>query len=107
MGYMQIPQGQHQNHPLISKNSKNPPGKSAKKSKNFSHSSTLIIQMQYYPKTKIYTQKKVLDSGPTLPLGELGNCLRPPSGRGPQNFRKEPGSRGKEKKKLVSNELQK
>ena len=46
-------------------------------------------------------------AGPALPLGELGNCLRPPSGRGPQNFRKEPGSRGKEKKKLVSNELQK
>ena len=27
--------------------------------------------------------------GPALPLSQLGNCLRPPSGRGPQNFRKE------------------
>ena len=41
-------------------------------------------------------------AGPDLPLGELGNCQRPPSGRGPQNFRKEPGNRN-----LVSNELQK
>ena len=27
--------------------------------------------------------------GPALPLGQLGNCLRPPSGRGAPNFRKE------------------
>ena len=26
--------------------------------------------------------------GPALPLGQLGHCLGPPSGRGPQNFEK-------------------
>ena len=43
------------------------------------------------------------ESGPALPLGELGNCLRLPSGRGPQNFRKEQWV----VEDLVSNELQK
>ena len=42
--------------------------------------------------------------GLALPLGQLGNCLRPPSERGPQNFRKE-GVEGK--KKMVSDESKK
>ena len=37
-----------------------------------------------------FSCKMITKPGPALPLGELGNCLRPPSGRGPQNFRKEP-----------------
>ena len=45
--------------------------------------------------------------GPALPLSQLGNCLRPPSGRGPQNFRKEGVEGKKEKKKSFSDESKK
>ena len=40
-----------------------------------------------------------------LPLGQLGHCLRLPSGRGPQNFEERKGS--KKKKNLVSKEIPK
>ena len=39
-----------------------------------------------------------------LPLGQLGNCLRPPNGWGPHNFRKE---RVEGEKNLVSDESKK
>ena len=39
-------------------------------------------------------QKKI----PSFATDRAGPSLRSPSGRGPQNFRKEPGSRGKKKK---------
>ena len=45
----------------------------------------------------------LLEAGPALPLGELGNCLRPPS---PKILEKNRVVEEK-KKKLVSNELQK
>ena len=42
-------------------------------------------------------------SGPTLPLGQLGHCLRLPSGRGPKILKK----KGSWKKKKVSCETSK
>ena len=42
---------------------------------------------------------RYMHPGPAQPLGELGYCLRLPSGRGPQNFRKERVVRAKKKKK--------
>ena len=45
-----------------------------------------------------------MHTGPALPLGELGNCLRPQGEGRPQNFRKE-GIVGAKKKK-VSDELE-
>ena len=33
-----------------------------------------------------YPSRIGADSGPALPLGQLGHCLRPLSGRGPPNF---------------------
>ena len=54
---------------------------------------------QIHPQNKINGIPKASNqSGPALPLGELGNCLRPPSGREAPKFSKKKGSRGQKKK---------
>ena len=49
---------------------------------------------------------RYMHPGPAQSFGELGHCLRLPSGRGPQNFRKDRVVGVKKKKKKVSNELE-
>ena len=57
-----------------------------------------ILPLPSHTHTDTDTDTDTDSAGPALPLGELGNCLRRLSGRRPQNFRKEPGSREKKQK---------